>query len=254
MVAGRRFRFQAGISHPLLCNSLKGDLFIRLRPPCPFALRKTLDQSVVGPAQPLGIVVFPVAGHSLEKNGLGDNSRIRVLLNHARKTRKGIRKAEPVEEHFPLAELQVRQKIVCRDEAHDALMLLARGIVNQQGRRPADVELLHEIGSLVPKALALHHNKFFFQIAPDLFVGIRTRIHCSAADSAIEPEILKYGFVGFPSRLNRLLKVFLPIDRSHDVSPFWNRLAPVMKDNSAEKAKVTGLMGKSLNPDRPFYQ
>ena len=248
MVADRRFRLQAGTSHPLLCNSLKRDLLIWQRPSRPFALRKTLGQSIVSPAQAFRIVGFPIIGHSLEKNGLGDDPRIRVLLNHIRKTRKGIGKSEAIEEHFPLAELQVRQKVVDRNEAHDAVMLLARGILNEEGRRPADVELLHEIGSLVPEALAFHHNKFLFQIALDLFVGIRTRIHRCAADSAVEPEILKYGFIGFPSQLNRLLIVFLPIDRSHYASPFWNRFVPDSKYYSAEKAKVTGLPGSPSNP------
>ena len=82
----------------------------------------------------------------------------------------GIGKPEPVEEHLSLAKLQVCQKVIYRDEAHDAVMLLARRVMHQQGRSPGDVELFHEVGPLIPKALALHRNKFLFDIRLHLMV------------------------------------------------------------------------------------
>jgi hypothetical protein len=125
------------------------------------------------------------------------------------------------------------------------MMLLAQGVVNNQGWRPADVELLHEIGALVPEALAFYRYKFLFQIALNRFVGIRTRIQRLAADSAVEPEILKNGFVGLAGQLERLLKIFLPVDRSHDMPPFWNQFPSALDDYSTENVKVTSRLRRS---------
>jgi hypothetical protein len=42
--------------------------------------------------------------------------------------------SKAVEEHFASTELQVRQEVFRRNEPHDAVVLLAGGIMHQQGR------------------------------------------------------------------------------------------------------------------------
>ena len=149
---------------------LKWNLLIGLRPSGPFALWKAGGEGVVSPSQPLGVVGFPVVGDSLEKNGLRNCPRVRMLLDDGRKIIEGIGKPEPVEEHLCLAKLQVRQKVVYRDEAHDAVMLLARRVVHQQSRGPGDVELFHEVGSLIPDALAFHRDEFRCDVLLHFFI------------------------------------------------------------------------------------
>ena len=93
-----------------------------------------------------------------------------MLLDDGREILDGIGKPEPVEEHLCLAKLQVRQKVIYRDEAHDAVMLLARRVVHQQGRSPGDVELFHEFGPLIPYALAFYRDEFLCDVLLHLFI------------------------------------------------------------------------------------
>jgi hypothetical protein len=93
-----------------------------------------------------------------------------VLLDDGREIIYGIGKPEPVEEHLCLAKLQVCQKVVYRDEAHDAVMLLAGRVVHQQGRGPGDVELFHKLAPLIPYALAFYRDEFLCDVLLNLFI------------------------------------------------------------------------------------
>src|SRR6185369_10478185 len=89
---------------------------------------------------------------------------VRVLLGEGAELLEGIGETEPVEEHLCLAELQMCHKVVARNETHDPVMLPSRSVEDEQGRGPADQELFHGLGSLVPETLAFDRCELLLKI------------------------------------------------------------------------------------------
>ena len=106
------------------------------------------------------------------------------------------------------------------ESRHDAMVFSSLRVVHQQAWGPSNVELFHELGSIVPKAFAFYWNEFVLYVFLDLCIGIRTRIHCFAAESALKPKILIYRLVGFPGQFYRCVKISLPIYLGHCKTPF----------------------------------
>ena len=110
---------------------------------------------------------------------------------------------------------EVRKEIVRGDVADEPVMLAPPRVVDYEGRRPLDRVLLHQGSGVVPEALGSNGDETLLEEPLNLIVGIRTRIHLGAADSAVEPEVLENRLAGLPRLFQRNAYISLPLDPGH---------------------------------------